>query len=285
MSGEGGAARWLDPLLPAFPELTAHDAAMLGRFEDALRGLLEAHPVTRPADAEERSRNLREIRRGLAKSGYLALAVPARDGGHGRPPVVQVLLQFTSGYHDVDQADGVALWKQLKSSGFRPKSAFPADASDGDSWWQSPLAASLRTPCQGVTGAPARPRPDGSPPSPTLGRKYAGNLDYDTAEVAYAVAEVLTDALAKAGSTNSGTLNTAISQTDARTTAGLITFNQATHTAVTPYYVTQWQNGKLVSLEHAVTENSQAHHCAQPGQPTGPPGPGVDLGPGGVTGS
>jgi ABC-type branched-subunit amino acid transport system substrate-binding protein len=63
------------------------------------------------------------------------------------------------------------------------------------------------------------------------------------------VAEVLTDALAKAGSTNSGTLNTAISQTDARTTAGLITFNQATHTAVTPYYVTQWQNGKLVQVQ------------------------------------
>jgi alkylation response protein AidB-like acyl-CoA dehydrogenase len=82
---------------------------MLGRFEDALRGLLEAHPVTRPADAEERSRNLREIRRGLAKSGYLALAVPAREGGHGRPPVVQVLLQFTSGYHDVDLRDSTGL--------------------------------------------------------------------------------------------------------------------------------------------------------------------------------
>ena len=109
MSGEGGAVRWLDPMLPAFPELTAHDAAMLGRFEDALRGLLEAHPVTRPAGAGERSRNLREIRRGLAESGYLALAVPARDGGHGRPSVVQVLLQFTCGYHDVDLRDSTGL--------------------------------------------------------------------------------------------------------------------------------------------------------------------------------
>ena len=31
----------------------------------------------------------------------------------------------------------VALRKQLKSSGFRAKSAFLADASEGDSWWQS----------------------------------------------------------------------------------------------------------------------------------------------------
>jgi ABC-type branched-subunit amino acid transport system substrate-binding protein len=65
----------------------------------------------------------------------------------------------------------------------------------------------------------------------------------------YAVAEVLTDAIAKAGSTNARRLNTAISRTDAPTTAGLIRFNRSTHTAVTPYYVTQWQNGKLVQVQ------------------------------------
>jgi len=104
-----GAALWLDPLLPAFPELTMRDIAALGQFEDALRGLLEAHPVSWPADAGERSRNLRAIRRGLAECGYLALAVPVRDGGHGRPPVVQVLLQFVCGYHDVDLRDSTGL--------------------------------------------------------------------------------------------------------------------------------------------------------------------------------
>jgi hypothetical protein len=35
----------------------------------------------------------------------------------------------------------------------------------------------------------------------------------------------------------------------APTTAGLIRFNRSTHTAVTPYYVTQWQNGKLVQVQ------------------------------------
>lgn len=34
-----------------------------------------------PGGREPRSRNLREIRRGLARAGFLALAVPARDGG------------------------------------------------------------------------------------------------------------------------------------------------------------------------------------------------------------
>ena len=63
------------------------------------------------------------------------------------------------------------------------------------------------------------------------------------------MAQVLTEAFAKADSTNPGKLNTAISQTDAQTTAGLIRFNQSTHTAITPYYVTQWQNGKLVQVQ------------------------------------
>jgi ABC-type branched-subunit amino acid transport system substrate-binding protein len=61
--------------------------------------------------------------------------------------------------------------------------------------------------------------------------------------------EVLTDALAKAGDANPGKLNTAISQTDAPTTAGLIKFNQSTHTAITPYFITQWQNGKLNQVQ------------------------------------
>jgi branched-chain amino acid transport system substrate-binding protein len=149
----------------------------------------------------------------------------------------------------MDQADGVALWKQVESSGFRPESAFLAGASDGESWWQSlgnlaqdTLSEGYWSPGQASSGQLAAI-------ASTLGREYAGNPDYDTAAVAYAVAEVLTDALARAGSTGPGKLITAISQTDARTTAGLITFNPATHTAVTPYYVTQWQNGKLIQVQ------------------------------------
>jgi branched-chain amino acid transport system substrate-binding protein len=145
-------------------------------------------------------------------------------------------------------AGGVALWKQLKSSGFHPKAAFLAKASDADSWWQSlgslaqgTLSESYWSPGQASPGQLATI-------TPTLGKKYAGNPDYAAAAVAYAVAEVLTDALAKAGAAVPGKLNTAISQTDAQTTAGLVKFNQSTHTAITPYYITQWQNGKLVQV-------------------------------------
>jgi branched-chain amino acid transport system substrate-binding protein len=145
--------------------------------------------------------------------------------------------------------DGVALWRQLKSSGFHPQAAFLASASDSDYWWQS-LGSLAQATLSDGDWSPSQASPGQlATITPTLGKKYAGNPDYSAAAVAYAVAEVLTDALAKAGSTNPEQLNTAISRTDAQTTAGQIKFNQSTHTAITPYYITQWQNGKLVQVQ------------------------------------
>jgi branched-chain amino acid transport system substrate-binding protein len=135
-------------------------------------------------------------------------------------------------------ADGAALLKQWTSSGFRPKAAFLAGTSDAG--YQPPslgrlaqdtLSAGYWSPGQASPGQLAII-------SPTLGKKYSGSPDYAPAALAYAVAEVLTDALAATGSTNPAELNTAIAHTDARTTAGLVTFNQFTHTAITAYHVT-----------------------------------------------
>jgi branched-chain amino acid transport system substrate-binding protein len=135
-------------------------------------------------------------------------------------------------------ADGTALLKQLTSPVFRPKAAFLAGTSD--TGYQSPslgrlaqdtLSAGYWSPGQASPGQLAII-------GPTLGKKYSGSAGYAPAAVAYAVAEVLTDALAAAGSTNPAKLNTAIARTDARTTAGLIKFSQFTHTAITAYHVT-----------------------------------------------
>jgi branched-chain amino acid transport system substrate-binding protein len=146
-------------------------------------------------------------------------------------------------------ADGVTLWKQLKSFGFRPQAAFLADASDADSWWQSLGSLAQGTLSEGYWSPSQASSGQLATIAPTLGKKYMGNPDYAAAAVAYAAAQVLTDALARAGSTNPAKLNTAISQTDAQTTAGLIKFSQSTHTAITPYYITQWQSGKLVQVQ------------------------------------
>ena len=135
-------------------------------------------------------------------------------------------------------ADGAALLKQMASSGFRPRAAFLAGTSDAG--YQPPslgrvatdaLSAGYWSPGQASPGQLAVI-------SGTLGQKYSGSPDYAPAAVGYAVAEVLTDALAATGSTNPGKLNTAIAHTNAPTTAGRVTFNQSTHTAITAYHVT-----------------------------------------------
>jgi branched-chain amino acid transport system substrate-binding protein len=145
-------------------------------------------------------------------------------------------------------ADGVALWKQLKSAGFHPQAALLAGAADAGSWWQS-LGRLAQGTLSGGYWSPGQASPAQlAAITPTLGKKYAGSPSYATAAVGYAVAEVLTGALAKAGSANPGRLNTAISRTNAQTTAGLVKFNQATHTAATPFYITQWRNGRLIQV-------------------------------------
>jgi branched-chain amino acid transport system substrate-binding protein len=136
-------------------------------------------------------------------------------------------------------ADSAALRKQLTASGFRPKAALLAGTAE--TGYQPPslgtlaqdwLSAGYWSPGQASSGQLALI-------SPTLGRKYSGSPDYAPAAVGYAVAEVLTDALTAAGSTNAAKLNAAIARTDARTTAGLVRFNQVTHTAITAYDVTR----------------------------------------------
>lgn len=109
MTSEPAATGWLEPLWAAVSELTELDLAQLHRFEHALRGLLTGYPVNAGMEERIRSRHLQQIRRDLAEAGHLALAVPARHGGCGRPAVMQALLQFICGYHDVDLRDSSGL--------------------------------------------------------------------------------------------------------------------------------------------------------------------------------
>jgi branched-chain amino acid transport system substrate-binding protein len=146
-------------------------------------------------------------------------------------------------------ADGVALWQQLKSHAFRPKAAFLVNASDGGPVWPSLGSLAAGTLSEGYW-SPGQASPGQlAAITPTLGRKYAGTPAYATAATAYAVAQVLTDAIAKAASASPGRINTAIAHLDAPTTAGPVKFGLATHTATLPCYIEQWQHGKLLQVQ------------------------------------
>ena len=104
-----GAAEWLAPLLPGIAGLVELDARRLGRFEDALAGLLARYPAGPGIEPRLRSKHLAQIRRELAVRGQLALAVPAGHGGCGGPAITQALTQFICGYYDADLRDSTGL--------------------------------------------------------------------------------------------------------------------------------------------------------------------------------
>lgn len=108
-SARGAATAWIALLRDSFPDLDEQDLQRLHRFEAELAGLLDAHPIDPGVEPGLRSRRLLQIRAGLARSAHLGTAVAARDGGCGRPPILQILMQFVCGYHDVDLRDSSGL--------------------------------------------------------------------------------------------------------------------------------------------------------------------------------
>lgn len=158
------AVAWLEPLRPAVAELSGLDLTRICDFEDALIQLLSAYPVGRGIDAGTRSQRLRTIRQSLAADGLLGLAMPARHGGCGHPPILQTLLQFTCGYHDVDLRDSTGL-------GHGQLIAHHATSQVRDRWLPRLLAGAvpgiaITEPHGGsqvhATRTNARPGPDGT---------------------------------------------------------------------------------------------------------------------------
>jgi alkylation response protein AidB-like acyl-CoA dehydrogenase len=108
MNATAPAVRWLEPLRAA-TQVSDRDLCQLSQFEETLMGLLTAFPICSALASDVRSRNLRQIRIGLARTGHLTLAVPPADGGFGHPALNQALMQFVCGYHDADLRDATGL--------------------------------------------------------------------------------------------------------------------------------------------------------------------------------
>jgi branched-chain amino acid transport system substrate-binding protein len=149
----------------------------------------------------------------------------------------------------LDPADGAALWKQVKAAGLRPRAAFLATESDAGPWWQALGGLAPGTLSNGYWSPGQAPPGQLTAIAGTLGQRYAARPGYAVAALGYAVAQVLTDALAKAGSTSPAPLNAAIGRTDAPTTAGTVRFDQSAHTALVPCPVTQWQGATDVPVQ------------------------------------
>ena len=149
--------------------------------------------------------------------------------------------------------DGIALWKQMKAGGFAPKAAFMAKAATGASWGQAlgPVAEGTLTE---AWWSPAVGKANSADLTKTLGAQFADNFsDLNIAVLGYTAANVATDAISAAGSTDAAKINDALSKTAKDYPLGRISFDDK-HTAVTPFLLLmQWQSGKVVQITPAVT--------------------------------
>jgi alkylation response protein AidB-like acyl-CoA dehydrogenase len=162
--GTCGACAWIAPLAAGWTEVDDLDVGRLQRFDTTLHDLLVLFPIDAEVQPTLRSKRLLRIRHELALSGHLTLAVAARDGGCGRPVLVQTMMQFICGYHDVDLRDATGL-------GHGRLIASYASAPIRDRWLPRMLAGALAgiavTEVQGgsqvhATTTAAVPRRDGS---------------------------------------------------------------------------------------------------------------------------
>ena len=152
--------------------------------------------------------------------------------------------------------DGIALFKQMKAAGFSPKAAFVAKAATGQSWgtglgdvangtlteaWWSPTSGKGNTPA--LVG--------------TLGKQFGDNFsDLNIAVLGYSVANIASDAISAAGSTDPAKVNDAVAKTDKDYALGHVKFNDK-GTAVTPnLLLMQWQNGKIVQVDPPIAGNT-----------------------------
>jgi branched-chain amino acid transport system substrate-binding protein len=139
--------------------------------------------------------------------------------------------------------DGIALWKQMKSLGYRPKLAFCEKCGASSAWPKS-----LGSVADG-TGVFANFTPQGDEAKQaveTLGTKITDNPDLGLAVDGMTAAKVLLDAINAAGSTDPDKLRTAISQTDKTYPAGPVKFTD--NAAGLKTNMLQWQGDNAVQV-------------------------------------
>ena len=165
---------------------------------------------------------------------YVPLIARARDGG------AQVLLALPTG------PDGIALVKQMKELAFTPAASVILRAPDGATWTQNlgrDGDGAMQIVGWSATGA--------IPGARELARRYQERHNRppgSSTGSAYAVVQVLADALGRAGSTDRQAIRDALAATNLTTTAiGPVRFNPDGSGQVAAV-VTQYQDGEQVAV-------------------------------------
>lgn len=142
----------------------------------------------------------------------------------------------------------------MRALNYKPKQAFVSKASVPLAWVEALGDTAEGTLTEGFWSPESGMANSRQLVTSALGTKYAGTPDLGIALQAYTVADVLTDAIGRAGSTDPDEVNDAIAETDDDFPLGHIKFD-STHTATTPYLLMQWQDGKTVQILPALPDS------------------------------
>jgi branched-chain amino acid transport system substrate-binding protein len=146
----------------------------------------------------------------------------------------------------MDPPDGVTLFKQMKSLGYSPKIGIIAKAADFVSWVHA-LGSMAEGSLLEAVWLPSWNYPGTAHIEATLGKKFDNLGDLGTAAAAYSVAEVMLNAVERAGSANASQVNSALASTSLTTPYGLVRF-ASNHTAIMGYAVAQWQGANTIPV-------------------------------------
>jgi branched-chain amino acid transport system substrate-binding protein len=140
--------------------------------------------------------------------------------------------------------DAIALWKQMRSLNYKPKAAFFEKGGEPKEWWlangqtaQGTMVAGYWHPGPPFAGAKElRERFEKE-----SGKSYSQHIsDF------YVGAQVLLDAIGRAGNVDPKAINDQMAKTDKTYVVGQVKYTEGkgAHAAALPCFMLQWQNGE-----------------------------------------
>jgi branched-chain amino acid transport system substrate-binding protein len=143
--------------------------------------------------------------------------------------------------------DAFALWKQMKASGFKPKFAACEKCANGGAW-----ALELGKLGDGTSVADWWSPDGGYPMAQEFLDTYSAKFKVRSSDIsivvaAYSAAQVVFDAIERAGSLDPEEINTALGATDETYPIGPVRFEPDHHSAVEAV-MTQWQGDSTVQV-------------------------------------
>ncbi len=137
--------------------------------------------------------------------------------------------------------DAIAMWKQMRSLGYKPKAAFFEKGGEPVEWWEANGQAAQGTMTAGFWH-PALPYPGAKEHKERFEKDKGMAYSQHIADW-YTAGRVMLDAIEAAASLDPKDINAAIAKTNKTYQVGLVKYDQD-HVFRLPSYMLQWQNGK-----------------------------------------